>query len=86
MSSKTQQKLLIIKKEDILYVNMSKTASASEKPNLFEFFRAPKVFEQSSKIVQAENRVLARAVRTRSQIAERERFIQYKAKARFWLC
>ena len=29
---------------------MSKTASASEKPNLFEFFRAPKVFEQSSKI------------------------------------
>ncbi|MBR6125896.1 hypothetical protein IKQ19_20265 [Candidatus Saccharibacteria bacterium] len=66
--------------------NMSKTASASEKPNLFEFFRAPKVFEQSSKIAQAENRVLARAVRTRSQIAERERFIQYKAKARFWLC
>ena len=39
-----------------------------------------------SKIAQAENRVLARAVRTRSQIAERERFIQYKAKARFWLC
>ena len=39
-----------------------------------------------SKIVQAENRVLARAVKTRSQIAERERFIQYKAKARFWLC
>ena len=36
-----------------------------------------------SKIVQAENRVLARAVRTRSQIAERERFIQYRAKARF---
>ena len=63
--------------------NMSKTASASEKPNLFEFFRAPKVFEQSSKIAQAENRVLARAVRTRSQIAERERFIQYRAKARF---
>ena len=45
MSSKTQQKLLIIKKEDILYVNMSKTASASEEPNLFELFRAPKVFE-----------------------------------------
>ena len=45
MSSKTQQKLLIIKKENILYVNMSKTASASEEPNLFELFRAPKVFE-----------------------------------------
>ena len=57
MSSKTQQKLLIIKKEYILYVNMSKTASASEEParlaacyqrdarNLFELFRAPKVFE-----------------------------------------
>ena len=25
--------------------NKSKTASASEKPNLFELFRAPKVFE-----------------------------------------
>ena len=45
MSSKTQQKLLIIKKEDILYVNMSKTASAREEPNVFELFRAPKVFE-----------------------------------------
>ena len=45
MSSKTQQKLLIIKKENISYVNMSKTASASEEPNLFELFRAPKVFE-----------------------------------------
>ena len=36
-----------------------------------------------SKIAQAEYRVFARAVRTRSQIAERERFIQYRAKARF---
>ena len=39
------KEILIIKKEDILYVNMSKTASASEEPNLFELFRAPKVFE-----------------------------------------
>jgi hypothetical protein len=28
--------------------NMSKTASASEEPNLFELFRAPKVFETKS--------------------------------------
>ena len=40
--------------------NMSKTASASEKPNSFEFFRAPKVFEQSSKIAQAEHKAKAR--------------------------
>ena len=39
------QEILIIKKENISYVNMSKTASASEEPNLFELFRAPKVFE-----------------------------------------
>jgi hypothetical protein len=39
------KKLLIIKKENISYVNMSKTASASEEPNLFELFRAPKFFE-----------------------------------------
>lgn len=45
MSSKTQQKILITKKENISYVNMPKTASASEEPNLFELFRAPKVFE-----------------------------------------
>jgi hypothetical protein len=29
---------------------MSKIASASEEPSLFELFRAPKIFERSSKI------------------------------------
>jgi hypothetical protein len=39
------KEILITKKENISYVNMSKTASASEEPNVFELFRAPKVFE-----------------------------------------
>ena len=39
------KEILITKTENISYVNMSKTASASEEPNVFELFRAPKVFE-----------------------------------------